>query len=208
MHIWLAGSRGKGQELSSVFITGLALVDLGEAAQLRSIEPQRNDGVAAPRLGLGDDARDGVVAAAVEHRGEPAQLAAGNGLEDHAEAGGPVAGADGEAVDGAEGADHARNGFNSTTTTQSNCLFILLSLGRILLSHAHLRTEALMLRGQIASECQIVGAGERQLRLRRQTCSTIGPLFTGKAAHDYGGRNSYRQDGGHEQDMHPLIRRQ
>ena len=39
---------------------------LGEAAQVAGVEAQGDDGVAAAGLGLGDDARDGVVAGVVE----------------------------------------------------------------------------------------------------------------------------------------------
>jgi len=58
---------------------------LGEVAHVAGIEAEADNGVATPPLALVDDTADGVAAARVEHPGKPAQLPAGEALDDHAQ---------------------------------------------------------------------------------------------------------------------------
>ncbi|TLS31159.1 hypothetical protein PpBr36_03765 [Pyricularia pennisetigena] len=86
---------------------GSISADLAEPAELAALEAHGDDGVAAATLGLGDEAADGVVARAVQQRREAPELAADDGLEHHAGAGGPVARAHRQAVDDAQHAHDA-----------------------------------------------------------------------------------------------------
>lgn len=83
---------------------------LRKATQIRRVKSQADNRIASAVLGFGNASTQGVIPAAIQHRREPAQLAASHGLYDHAQPSGNVARANGQAVDGAKHFDDAVTG--------------------------------------------------------------------------------------------------